>query len=239
MNQDSASTGQISKGFRLSVVVAIALFTPAVANGVMLGQVDTFQTLGANAPFEGWTDGHAGNDVANPSGGPAGAADNFLQISSGTFDTQPKLVSFNRAQWTGSFLAAGVSGVLMDLKNFGSSSLPIRIAIREGTGGSATPGYVSTTPFTLPADGQWHQGVFFSLAADSLTGVNSPQPLNTDLANVAEFRILAATSPSLIGSTLSGQIGVDNITAVPEPSGVVLVLTGLLVAMFRRCALGT
>src|ERR1043166_6927501 len=122
----------------------------------------------------------------------------------------------------------------MDLRNFGSIALPIRIAIREGTGGSGTPGYASTTAFNLAADGQWHTAVF-SLAAGTLTPINSPQPLATDLANVQEFRLLSSGSPSLLGDSISARIGGDNIAAIPEPATIALTAMALAgVWMLRR-----
>ena len=140
-------------------------------------------------------------------GGPGGVNDKYLQVSSGTFGGSARLITFNRTQWTGNYITAGVAGISMDLRNFGSSLIPIRIAIREGTGGATTPGYASAVAFALPPDGQWHTA-FFSLDAAGLTPINSPQPLATDLANVMDFRLLSSALPSTIGDFMSGRFGV-------------------------------
>lgn len=211
------------------LIFACLVALPAAA-AISFGQVDTFQDL----TTDNW--GTPANNTFNiSSGGPAGAGDAFIQVSSGTFGGGLKLLTFNQSQWTGDFLDAGVSEVVMNLKNFGSTILPIRIAIREGTGGSSTPGYASTVAFNLPADGAWHAATFF-LNAASLTPINSPQPLATDLANVADFRILSSASPSLLGDNISAQIGIDNISAVPEPATGALLVIGLIgLGNLKRC----
>jgi len=127
----------------------------------------------------------------------------------------------------------------MDLLNPDSDqthrTLSIRIAIREGTGNASTPGYASTNAFSLPPDNQWHHAVFLLDVAD-LTGVNSPAALITDLASVAELRILDAVNVSLVGDQFSTSapavaFGIDNITAVPEPSSVLLLALGTALAL--------
>jgi hypothetical protein len=203
---------------------------PIAAFGISAGQIDNFQ----DGSLANWTSGGGGAGQVNvATGGPSGANDRFIQIASGATPLAPRLLMFNDTQWIGNFSAAGVSQVAMDLLNSGTTALPIRIAIREGTGGSTTPGYSSTTPFNLPADGAWHHAVFLLDAAD-LTGVNSPQALATDLANVKDFRVLSAAAPSTIGDMLTAQIGIDNITAVPEPTSALLMLSAVSVLCAMR-----
>ena len=205
----------------LSIVFSLAVVLSATsAFGVVIGQVDTFQ-----GGLDNWQGGVGGFSVA-PTGGPAGAGDQYLQLSSGALPLPPRLAGFNDSQWLGNFTAAGVTAVAMDLLNTGTTSLSMRVAIREAAGGSTTPGYASTNPFILPADGQWHHAVF-DLDAASLTGFNSPQPLATDLANVKDFRILESAAPSGVGDMVTAQVGVDNVTAVPEPSALALLAIAL------------
>lgn len=161
-----------------------------------------------------------------------------MQVVSGSFGGNSRLVTFNDAQWLGNYLGAGVNAVSMNLRNFGPSAIPIRIAIREGSLGSGTPGYCSVTPYLLLPDGLWHAAVF-GLDAGSLTPINNPQPLATDLSNVGDFRILSAASPAGIGDQISAEIGVDNVYAIgaPEPGAFKLAGLGLvaLLALRRRC----
>ncbi len=217
-------------GRRMLAIVAAAILAagPPLAFGISPGQTDNFE----DGTTQGWNPGTTAVNIS--SGGPAGINDNYLQVSAGSFGGSARLVTFNQTQWLGNYLAAGVTGITLDLRNFGSNALPIRIAIREGAGGSTTPGYASTVPFNLPNDGAWHLA-FFALDSGSLTPINSPQPLATDLANVADFRLLSSASPNTIGDAISGRIGVDNITAVPEPASIIpagLALVG--VWGFRR-----
>jgi len=199
--------------------ILVCTAVPVSAFGITPSQIDAFQ----DGAVGNWSGGGSGSPVNVATGGPTGAGDKFLQIASGATPLPPRLLMFNQSQWTGDFVAAGVTQVAMDLLNTGASTLPIRITIREGTGGSTTPGYSSTTPFNLPGDGTWHHAVFL-LDAANLTGVNTPQPLATDLANVKEFRILASTTPSTVGDLLTAQLGVDNIAAVPEPQSLLLAI---------------
>ena len=206
----------------LTLLGAIA---PTLVQGqIVLGQVNTF----TDGTTDGWTDGNSpANSVNVATGGPNGLNDRYLQISSGTFGGHAKLISFNDTQWTGNYTAAGVSFIGMQLRNFGTSTLPIRIAIDNSGHTPSIPGYASTVPFMLPADGQWHQAVFAVNAAD-LTPFNSPaSPVLSVLNDVFDFRVLSSASPSTTGDILNAQIGVDNVTAlgaapVPEPASVVL-----------------
>jgi hypothetical protein len=212
----------------LPIGLSFAIFLSAVsAFGITMGQIDTFQSGSDN-----WQSGTGGLALV-ASGRPTGAADQYLQISSGANPLPPRLVALNDAQWLGDFTAAGVTSIAVDLLNPGSASLSIRIAIRESAGGATTPGYASTIPFMLPADGLWHLAIF-DLNAASLTGFNSPQSLSADLANVEDFRIVDSAAPSGIGDIVTAQFGVDNITAVPEPSAWVLLVIGVLIASMRK-----
>jgi hypothetical protein len=163
-----------------------------------------------------------------------GAADRFLQVSSGSFGGANHLITFNAAQWGGNYLSAGVNKVTMDLKNFGTQTLSMRIALRPTGGSPGTAAYSSSSAFSLPADGAWHHAAFLIDAAD-LTGVNGPTPLATFLTSVGELRVLdAAFGPSMIGDVTNGQFGVDNVQPVAEPSSIVAPLLG--VACFGAAA---
>jgi hypothetical protein len=183
-----------------------------LANTPLIGQADDFEDL----TTENWTNGAPAAEPVNTAGGPGGAADRFLQVSSaGIFGAGSRLAVFNVTQWIGNYVNQGMTSVEMDLKNFTASPVPIRIALRTSPGGGTTPGYASTTAFSVPADNAWHHAVF-SLDAGSLTAINSPPPLSTFLTAVGDFRIILANAPALIGDVGTYQIGVDNITAVGQ-----------------------
>jgi hypothetical protein len=158
-------------------------------------------------------------------------------MANGGIGAGSRLISFNRTRWIGDFLNAGspgaaVTSVAMDLKATSGSPLKIRIALKSGML-QTSPGYASTTPFDLPADGAWHHAVF-TLDAASLTGFFAPAPLSTFLSNVAEFRILHSVAPSMDGDSIVGSFGVDNIVPVPEPSALMLGALGAVMLIGRR-----
>jgi hypothetical protein len=220
----------------LAALLVGVLLPSASQAGPILGQIDTFENntsagwmigdpLDRNPPVTGFTP-----PAIIPTGGPAGAGDHFLLLTADASRAGGRITVFNRQQWAGDFLHAGVSLIAMDLKNFnplGSASLPIRIAIKAGTGIGST-GYSSTTPFLLPADGQWHHATFLLDPTSLTASVPAPPPLNTLLSNVAEFRILSSPTPSLNGNDVNAQVGVDNIAApaIPEPGSFALFLAG-------------
>ena len=190
----------VTRHWRLIAVLSIGLITastPATVKAITLGQIDTFEDGTDN-----WAGG--GADSGTPSGGPGGGSDHFLKISSGSFGGDIRLITHNDAQWLGDYTAAGVNEITAELMNLGSLAIPVRAVIRESDGSSSTPGYASS-PFTLPADGQWHLATF-SLTT-GMSGFNSPQSLATDLANVEDFRILSSVSPSGIGDAISASMG--------------------------------
>src|ERR1051325_3337213 len=77
----------------------------------VVGQIDTF-----SASAFGWTNGDLAPDpVVIATGGPGGMGDAFLQVTANGSGAGGRLTVFNRAQWTGNFLAAGVGAVEMDL----------------------------------------------------------------------------------------------------------------------------
>jgi hypothetical protein len=216
----------------LAAAAFLALVGSAPAQ-VIVGRVDDFQ----DGTTLDWTNGGFHPPINVPNGGPNGAGDHFLQImAQGGTGPGSKRIAFNRTRWTGDFLNAGspgaaVTAVSLDLMAPTTDPpLKIRIAMKSATNQGA-PGYVSTTPFDLPNDGRWHHAVF-AINASSLTGINSPAALSTFLQSVAEFRILHSANPSLDGDSIIANLGVDNITPIPEPSA--LLLAGLASIGFWR-----
>jgi hypothetical protein len=189
------------------------------------GQVDTFQA-GAVA---GWADGHGAGTSVTASGGPAGASDKYLEIAG----TDSFFVVQNTAQWTGNFTS--IAAIAMDLNNHSGSGKSMRLALRAFHGSAGTPGYVSSNAVNLPDNSGWVHAVF-NLDSPSLTAINSPSSLSSFLTSVGEMRILSAVSPSLLGDSVSGPVGVDNITAVaaPEPSALGLLAVAAVGAMRRK-----
>jgi autotransporter-associated beta strand protein len=195
----------------IALVVGLAGVDKCVA-AITLNQVDTF-----TGSLDNWTDGHSGSNVLDVgTGGPNGTGDGYLQVSSGSFGGQARMITFDQSQWVGNYTTAGVGVISMELKNFGTTTLPIRITIRDGTLESV-PGYSSTTPFMLPADGNWHLATF-SVTASAMTAVGTGAPaFATELTSIADFRLLSSAAPAIMGDSINARIGVDDITALAPP----------------------
>ncbi len=169
-------------------------------------------------------------------------------ISAGGNNTGPRLLAVNDVDWLGDF--SNITAITLDLMSpastatNGVNSLSMRLAVREGTANNSA-GYVSTTAYSLPSDGNWH-AVRFLFDAANMTAANAGSPahappaFSTLKANVLDFRILDTTSAVLVGDQFIStgpqiSFGMDNVTAVPEPGGVVLgVLAGSALILFKR-----
>ena len=91
-----------------AIPLAAYLLSPAIVFGIVFPQVDDFQ----NGTTQLWTNDNSTPAVANvANGGPSGAGDKFLQVSSGTYGDVPDLDALNGDQWSGNFVSAGVSGI--------------------------------------------------------------------------------------------------------------------------------
>src|SRR6516225_5569388 len=99
-----------------SVIAAALLFLmPAVGLAVTFPQVDNFQ----GGTTLNWTNGGAPTISNVPDGGPNGAGDSFLQVTSSGIGTGgSRLITFNITQWAGNYTSTGanVAEVSMDLK---------------------------------------------------------------------------------------------------------------------------
>jgi hypothetical protein len=187
--------------------IALALGLAGSANAVVLGQVDDFES-----GLQGWGDGAAANP--NPpsvvaDGGPLGAGDAFLRLRGrGGFGAGSKPTAFNRAQWTGSYTAAGVTRISADLNNTGANAVHLRFELFSAAGNFVT------SAFILPAGSGWVHTTWQVDAASliPLPGAGDPA---LALAAITELRIFHA--PNAVGSNSAPAIvadyGVDNIRA--------------------------
>jgi hypothetical protein len=212
----------------LTLVVAIFFVFGSVprAAAVNAGQIDDFEDGG----LANWANG-AVQPINVGSGGPLGLNDNYLQVTSDGSGINGRLTIFNRSQWLGNYVVTGVNEIDLDLNNFGSTTLSIRLAFKSGAFNGAS-GYLTSTAFSLAPGSGW-QHFSFSITPATMTAFGAPSDFNTFFSNPAEFRIINEVGTSdLNGDLITGQLGVDNIAAaaVPEPS--VLALVGLSVCGF-------
>ena len=115
-------------------ILLAATFLVSPAGAVVAGQVDDFE----DGTPQSWTEGiFSPNKPTNiASGGPAGASDNYLEnVSSGAGVEGSKMTMFNKAQWTGDYLAAGITEIRAHVKveTSSASSLSLRVGFQEPT----------------------------------------------------------------------------------------------------------
>jgi hypothetical protein len=219
-------------GSRLLLHAVLVFAGVGRAAAISNGQVDTFQD-GSTA---NWLNGGTMQPMNISTGGPLGVNDRFMELTADGSGSNGRLTVINRTQWLGNYVVAGVNEIDMDLNNFSSVTLSIRLAFKAGTFNGA-PGYVTSNAFTLAANSGWQHAVF-SLTPGSMTGVGNPSAFATFFAAPAEFRIInASTTLDLNGNVVTGQLGIDNIVAVPEPRAVCLLLVAAVGLCFwrRRC----
>lgn len=207
------------RAFAFALVVVACLFCSRTANAIVFGQVDDFE----NGTTMGWANGVPGALTNIPGGGPAGADDNYLRLISDGVGQAGRLTTFNLQQWLGNWVAQGVNRLEIDLSNEGSVSLSIRFAFKAQNLPNA-PGYLSA-PMILPVGSGW-QHFSIAITAASLTPIGGPAAYNTFFSTgLGDFRIINETgTTTLNGDFIVGQVGIDNIRAVPEPSSVALAL---------------
>lgn len=195
---------------------------------VQVGQRDTFE----DGTTQGWAVGpeHPAPPVNMATGGPGGANDNFLLLSAlGGQGPGSRLSAINMAQWTGNYRAAGIGSISMDVINFGPSDLYLRMLVADPAAGPPTNAAVSSDAFFLAAGSDW-TNVVFSFNPDALTPVLGT--VDGALTDVRELRIFHNPDPFFGGPPESsppvmGSLGIDNITATPEPGTIVLCGMGL------------
>lgn len=211
------------KYFALYLFALFLLVRPAGA--VVIGQIDDFQ----DGTTANWTNGEiiGVTPVTNiATGGPAGAGDRFIQITSDGSGAGGRLTVFNRDQWLGDYVTGGITAIEVDLRNQGAVNLSIRLAFKNGPG-NGVPGYLSQV-MSLPAGGGW-QHFTISLAPANLIPVGNPSAWNQFFIGEVRF-INAAGTGDLNGTPVVGQLGIDNVHAVPEPATTALLAIGSCVA---------
>lgn len=213
------------KNFALPIAfVVLLLCFVRPAGAITLGQVDDFQSAD---PLDrsNWVNGASMVQRIN-GGGPLGAGDNYIQVTANGGGQGGRLVAQNYnnpfdvppiiSQWTGDYIAAGVTAIELDLINQGSSTLSIRIAFKTDISQGA-PGYLSNK-VTLTAGSGW-QHFSIPITAANLTAIGGPAAYNTFFQNgFEELRIInEAGATNLNGDPVVGTLGIDNVTAAPVP----------------------
>lgn len=218
-------------GAVMAASLAVAAAAGAARADVTPGQVDTFES----GTLAGWGIGSGGHPVppAVVTGGPGGASDRYLRITSlGGFGAGSRLTVFNQAQWAGNYTAAGVPALTMDVINFGPDAVSLRLGFIDLAGGT-TANFAISAAVQVPSGSGWRR-VTFAIDAASLTAIEGTAA--GALAGVNELRLFHNPAPGFPPPPVVAVVGVDNITAVPAPGGVMLALAGGWIARRRRPA---
>jgi len=213
----------------LSFALVALLVFARPAGAIVVGQIDDFQ----DGTTLNWSNGGiiGTTPVTNiPTGGPAGAGDRYIQVTSDGSGSGGKLTVFNRDQWLGDYPAAGVASIQVDLLNQSAVPLSIRMAFKNGPGNVDAAGYL-TQAMLLPVGSGW-QHFTISLNPANLIPVGGPDPWATFFIGEVRF-IHAPGTNSLSGVPVIGQLGIDNIHAVPEPATTALFGGGVF--LFALC----
>ncbi len=201
-------------------ILACGLFLIArPANAIVNGQLDNFE--------DGTTMGWAGDMLQVKTGGPAGAADHYLELTADGAGSGGRLTTFNLQQWLGNYIAQSVNTIQIDLRNESTTTLSIRVAFKSQNLMNS-PGYLSA-PVILAVGSGW-QHFSISIAAANMIAIGGPAAYNTFFSTgIGDARIInEAGATDLNGDFVVGQLGIDNIHAVPEPASAALLTGGLL-----------
>lgn len=211
----------------------LALAWATTASAITVGQLDTFQ----DATTQNWVEGLGGAIPPVPpavvaNAGPNGTGDFALRITGTGAVIGPgsKLVVNNiQPRWLGDYTAAGVNGIVLDVRNPNAFELNLRVGI-DGPAIGTTGGRWVSGAVVVPASSGWRTVTFSLLPADLLPGDLAATSASTTRANVAVLRVMHAPVATWSSVAAAGQMDLNDIEALPEPTLTISLLVGSLFA---------
>lgn len=216
----------------------VLLTASPVAFGVVVGQTDTFE----DGTTQGWQINLLGLGAPPaealpqnvPSGGPNGIDDAYLRLTStGTPGGGGRLTAINMVQWAGDYLNSGVQAIRMDVNNFGTSDLFLRLLFADPITGPPQNQAFSTDPIFVPGGSGW-MSILFPINPDDFTVALGS--VESALGNATELRLYHSPAAEFPGPMITAQLGVDNVEArgiarVPDIASTSLLLCCALLSL--------
>jgi hypothetical protein len=168
----------------------------------------------------------------------------YLNIAADGSGVFGKMITFNpNPEWTGNYISAGVTGIRMEIANMSDSD---DVFLRVALGNRASPQqsggtwWISKTAAFIPLQMDW-TSVFLPVSESdmivvgNIMGESDNESFADTLSNIQNIRILSAAVPlGAIGDEFVGDVGIDNVALVPEPSTVALIGFGSSVLALGR-----
>jgi hypothetical protein len=114
--------------------------------------------------------------------------------------------------------------VTLQLSNLGSTALDVRLAFGDNSAPRLGGNWYATTQAVHLAPGSGWVAVTFSIGASDLVQTNGSASYAQVMSSVFTLRVLHASSPTSLGESVIGSLGIDALTAVPEPGAGLLLL---------------
>jgi hypothetical protein len=215
----------------------LVLAAPGSASAVTIGMTDTFEDL----TTMNWITAALGSPNPAPpknvAGGPGGAGDHYLELTAlGGDGPGSRLSVINDAQWAGDYLAAGITSIAFDVNNLGQQDVYLRLAFEDFPGPPPPNVAYSTDAILVPAGSGWTT-VSFPIGVGDLTlvgtGTIADVLSSTDVLRIYHSQLPNFPNPVVPIAAINTIVGVDNITAVPEPAAMLLLAGGLAAAWKR------
>ena len=142
-------------------------------------------------------------------GGPNGAGDGYLQVTSiGGEGPGSHLAVFNSAQWAVDYITMGITAIAVDLNNIGDTLLQIRLLLK-GNGGE----FVSLKSEMLKSKSGW-QSLIFSIEGNDWLKLSGDTSIEQALSNVTQLQIFHNPEANFPGPNIVSALGFDNIRGV-------------------------
>lgn len=207
------------------IVAALGMTLPA--NAATLGFIDDFSGPGTN----GWG---GGVTVSNPdTGGVDGVADGFLRLSR-PGPSNLGTHSGGNPNYQGDWIAAGITGVTFYLNDVGADeAFQIHLLLSDAQGGAGTT-YQHDTGFDPPND-EWQQYDVDLSDPGQWTRIRGSASFESVLQDVQVLHFRHDLAPYVeLPNTIAGDVGIDNISLVPEPTTLITLALGGLPMIRRR-----